>query len=73
MYEISKNCSNIVIPVTNTRLHAKFVFRLDRKEGTKYSTSPYYKGTRLWDKLTKNIQESEAIFIFKNDIDKIYM
>ena len=53
-------------------LHDKYVFRIDSKLGTKYSNSPYYKGTKLWDKLTKEVQMSETIFDFKKNIDKIY-
>ena len=72
MYKISKEANNIVIPARNTRMHAKVVFRLDRKIGTKYSCIPYYKGTILWNKLTKRVQDSDSIFIFKKHIDKEY-
>ena len=72
MYKISSNNNNIVVPNRLTRRQMKTVFRIDRKIGTKYASSPYYKGTKLWDKLTKEEQDSETIFIFKNHIDKMY-
>ena len=33
----------------------KYVFKVETKIGTKYSNSPYYKGTLLWDKLDKDL------------------
>ena len=72
MYKISKNNNNVVVPNRLTRRQMKTVFRIDRKIRTKYACSPYYKGTKLWDKLTKEEQDSETIFIFKNHIDKMY-
>ena len=74
MYKILKNNNNVVIPNRLTQRHMKTVDRkiVDRKIGTKYACSPYYKGTKLWDKLTKEEQDSDTIFIFKNHIDKMY-
>ena len=60
-FKLSKNDVNIVIPARNTRLHQKKNFRVDRKVGTKYSRSPFYNGTKLWDKLTKEEQESSTL------------
>ena len=50
----------------------KYVFKIETKIGTKYANSPYYKGRLLWDKLTKEVQESDSIFLFKSAIDKMY-
>ena len=72
MYKLSKDPVNIVIPAQNTRMHQKLVFRTDSKIGTKYANSPYYKGTKLWNSLSKEIQESESIYVFKKAIRKLY-
>ena len=47
-------------------------FRLDNKIGTKYANSPYYKGTKLWNTLSKEIQDSESIYLYKKEIGKVY-
>ena len=63
---------NIVIPARATRLHDKIVFRVDRKVGTKYSNSPYYKGTVIWNSLTKEEQNAETLLQFKTFINQKY-
>ena len=44
--------------VTNrpTRQQGKYVFKTDTKIGNKYEKSPYYIGTKLWDKLPTETQ-----------------
>ena len=56
----------------NTRSQHKYVFKVDTKIGKKYERSPYYLGTRLWDKLPKNIQDSENVYVFKKKIARLY-
>ena len=34
--------------------------------------SPYYKGSLLWNNLTKEEQESDSVLLFKNVIQKQY-
>ena len=72
MYKISKIVSNRKKGVRNTRQQAKFEFELDHKIGTKYSNSPFYKGSKLWDKLTKEIQFLESEVLFKQSIKTSY-
>ena len=72
MYKMSRDPVNIVVPSRNTRMHQKLVFRRDSKIGTKYVNSPFYKGTKLWNSLPKEIQDSDSIYLFKNEIRKIY-
>ena len=72
MYKLSKYGENQAVALRNTRRYEKYVFRLDNKIGTKYSMSPYNKGTILWDKLSKDNQDLENIFLFKKEIDKLY-
>ena len=51
----------------------KYVFKIDRKIGTKYQHSPFYKGTLLWNDLSADIQFSRDIFEFKKLIARKYM
>ena len=66
-----KNTDRHVIQA-NTRSQQKFVFKVDPKIGKKYERSPFYLGTRLWDKLQKNIQESENVYLLGNKINRLY-
>ena len=50
----------------------KYVFKVDAKIGKKYERSPYYIGTRLWNKLSKDIQNSENVYVFKNKVARLY-
>ena len=50
----------------------KYVFKVETKIGTKYSNSPYYKGTLLWDKLDKETQDLECLVLFKKNLDTLY-
>ena len=70
MYKISRNPVNIVVPNRQTRQHQKLVFRIDSKIGTKYANSPYYKGVKLWDQLTREEQDIDNIHDFKACITK---
>ena len=48
------------------------VFKVDAKIGKKYERSPYFIGTRLWNKLSKDIQNSENVYVFKNKVARLY-
>ena len=61
MYKMSKNESNRKIHIRNTRQQNKFEFKQDTRIGTKYQNSPFYKGCKLWDKLTREIQFCDSI------------
>ena len=56
----------------NTHSQQKYIFKVDTKIGKKYERSPYYIGTLLWNKLSKDIQTSENIFIFRNKVSRLY-
>ena len=47
------------IGARNTRNARKFVFKVEAKIGTKYGNSPFFRGTTLWNKLTRDMQYSE--------------
>ena len=72
MYKLSKIESNRKIGARNTRQRTKFEFIVDNKIGTKYANSPFYKGCKLWDKLTKDIQLSDSHALFKQVIKPAY-
>ena len=72
MYTPSKDDFNRNVCARITRQQDKYIFRTDSKIGTKYATRPYYKGTKLWNVLTREIQFSESIYIFKTQIRYYY-
>ena len=55
-----------------TRSQQKYVFKTDTKIGKKYERSPFYIGTRLWNRLSKEIQESPNIYVFKHKVARLY-
>ena len=69
MYKLSKNPENRKVGNRITRQNEKYVFRTDIKIGVKYATSPFYKGTNLWNQLEKEIQFSDNIHVFKKHLE----
>ena len=67
-----KKDTDSLITGANTHSQQKYVFKVDTKVGKKYERSPYYIGTRLWNKLGKNVQESDDVYVFKNKITRLY-
>ena len=57
-----------------TRSQQKYVFKTDTKFGKKYEHSPYYIGTGLWNKLSKDIgiQDLPNVYVFKSKVAKLY-
>ena len=55
-----------------TRNNQKFVFKTETRFGPKYENSPFYRGTVLWNKLQKDVQLSDNVFMFKIGIAKQY-
>ena len=66
MYKLSKIEGNRAIGARRTRQQEKYIFRTDSKIGTKYSNSPYYKGSKLWNALEKDVQFADSLFAFKH-------
>ena len=56
----------------NTRSQTKYVFKTETKIGRKYEKSSYYLGTILWNGLDRETKDSDSIFSFKRNIDKMY-
>ena len=72
LYKRSKREGTRKVGARNTRQNDKFVFKTDNRVGTKYSHSPLYKGTKLWDSLEKDVQFSESINLFKQSTRLLY-
>ena len=80
MYKIFKNGDNRKIRIRATRQHEKYIFRTDSEIGKKYSNSPFYKGCKLWDKLSKETQFLDSTTLLKKCVmpmfkpfDKIFI
>ena len=58
--------------IRETRGSTKFEFKPDSKIGTKYGNSPFYRGTKLWNKLERDVQLSDNRWSFKNNMIKNY-
>ena len=54
-----------------TRTAEKIVFKVPAKILPVYENSPYYIGTKVWNELSKNIQECPDVFVFKKEIRKM--
>ena len=72
MYKLSRKVGNRAVGIRMTRQQEKYLFRIDSKIGTKYSHSPYYKGTILWNELDKDVQFSDSPALFKQHVKKKY-
>ena len=72
MYIDSKNMENRKICERDLRSADKYIFKVDRKIGTKYQHSPFYIGTLLWNELNANTQFARDKIHFKQLIGKKY-
>ena len=72
MYIDSLNVNNKRQNNRVLRNNDKYIFKVDRKIGTKYQHSPYYKGTLLWNELPADIQTSNDVIRFKQMIGLRY-
>ena len=72
MYSHARKGKSRAITNVNTRSQTKYVFKTEIKIGKKYEKSPFYLGTRLWNSLDKETQESDSIYSFKRKIQGIY-
>ena len=70
MYIDSKNVENRKICERDLRSTEKYIFKVDRKVGTKYQHCPFYVGTLLWNDLNAGTQFARDIFQFKQLILK---
>ena len=70
MYNLSRKPVYIKQSNVNTRGNLKTKFRQMSKCSGKYLGSPLYRGSILWDKLDKNVQDLPTIRGFSNVIMK---
>ena len=54
-----------MVPNRQTRQFPIMVFSIDNKIGNKYAKSPFYKGVKLWDQLSKEEQGTDNMYDFK--------
>ena len=52
----------------NTRQGFRYNFRVDNFQSAKYQSSPYFKGTILWDRLPNDVISKPTLLEFKRDI-----
>ena len=56
----------------NTRRATRVNFKVPSKISRVYENSPYYIGTKIWETLPDAVQKSDNVFVFKNEISKLY-
>ena len=71
MYILSKDIEFLKVPNRVTRNAEKVTFKVHVKITPVYERSPYFVGTKLWNDLTKHVQESPDIYAFKKEIDRM--
>ena len=54
------------------RNNDKYTFKVDRKIGTRYQRSPFYRGTLLWNELSVHIQTANDVIRFKQLVGSRY-
>ena len=72
MYLYSQKDNVRKICARETRSTNKCIFKTDTKVGTKYENSPFYRGTKLWNILIRDVQFAENRWIFKGHLLKMY-
>ena len=72
MYLLSKEPSFLHVPTRQTRSTDKIQFKVPTKILPIYEHSPYYIGTRLWNGLSKEIQNADNVYMFKREISRMY-
>ena len=71
MYKKSTDFPMHKVLPRNTRESNRIVFKTDNYEGSLYKHSPYFVGSKLWDKLPRDVIEVSNIFVFRNVIRKM--
>ena len=71
MYLLSRDECFLKTHNRMTRTAEKKVFKVPTRISPVYENSPYYMGSKLWNELHKNIQESPDVFSFKKEVKKL--
>ena len=69
---LSKEVNLIRVPARETRNASKIVFKVPTRVSPKYEKSPFYTGTKLWDRLSVDVQNANTVFEFKREVSDIY-
>ena len=72
MYIDSLDVNNRKVNNRVLRNNDKYTFKLDRKIGTKYQHSPFYRGTLLCNELSVHIQTANDVKRFKQLVGSRY-
>ena len=56
---------------SNSKIKVKLKFKIRTTKLTKVLNSPYYRGVRLWDRLSEETQKATTKFKFKNILTKL--
>ena len=72
MYHQSEIVANIKTVTRPTRAKEKVVFDIPSKCTTKYLNSPYYIGTKIWNKLG-DVQRINIVTVLKSLIKVLYV
>ena len=72
MHKTTKNINNVdpARPLMDLRSRPKVKLKSKFTSVTKVYNSPYYRGTRLWDKLPANLQKEESKIKFKTEVNQ---
>ena len=71
MYSLSKDEKYLHVLGQLTRNANRISFKVPTRITHVYEHSPYYIGTVLWNSLPQAVQESNSIFEFKREMDRI--
>ena len=72
MYIHSRKVANLKRPARQTRAASKLTFNIATKCTTKYICSPFYKGNRLWNDLSEDLQKSCNVLKFTQGLNTLY-
>ena len=73
MYLNSRKVENIKQPARVTRAVDKVVFNIPGKCDVKYLSSPFYRGTLIWNNLSRNQQRADSVIQFVKLINGLYV
>ena len=70
MFILSKDQRFLKVPNRVTRNVDRIVFKVPARITPVYERSPFYIGTKLWNELTRSIQEAQDVHAFKKEINR---
>ena len=58
--------------IRDNRSADKVVFKVPTRISPLNESSPFYSGTKLWDKFTEETQRKDTVHAFKMDINRLF-